>query len=481
MEKAWTLPPPSPTNGLTRLSVASARPRRLQSWLPLLRPRPLPESAEVLARLLDELARLRIDHRRRYQLLELCRPHAGVLIERLQSQCLNLPLGSPESGLQAAALAHRLGEHLARGYQQVAGSLLRRQQTAGTALASALQRACDALAQRLYLHFLLATAPEPELWARLHRLYAVAEQAAVEKVVVGDDSTPGGNASTHRVYARLLLLASAQPNQLSPPSLLALRRASAHWVTWPELSAQPGDALFLIDLDRDAPPRPVSAGPAGCRRYFDTRPLATALGEDRAGQGGLLSEPLLQHLRWAWFGPRQRQFARRPDTGELLLCLGLSSVHDQLGRHTDEDGPHRARCIDSGAGGHCLQWLGRVPETLRTGGLLALRDPRGGGWRAAQIRWVRRAPPRVRFGVELLPESTRAVRVSHHGEAAPEPALLLPAPTAIDSATLLVDGARYRSGACVTLWDQTPRHACLGLRLAGSSEVGHYTLRETAG
>ena len=232
MEQAVSVLPDYRDSGeIKRLSIASARPKRLRGWLnELCVSRPMDCAPSVL-RLLDELARLRLEPRRRLELLELVRPTVRQLGYALERHYLNLPLLPPPSGVRAAALAAELFDRLALGYESVARSLLDggRARAVRHATALSLQRAMDAVAQRLFVHFLLYTRAEECLWARLHRLYALAERDALEGIIVADPDLPGQEGSVHIAYARLLLVASAQPNQLRQPALMALYRAAAHW------------------------------------------------------------------------------------------------------------------------------------------------------------------------------------------------------------------------------------------------------------
>ncbi|HEX5678078.1 MAG TPA: hypothetical protein VFX91_08905, partial [Alcanivorax sp.] len=353
------------------------------------------------------------------------------------------------------------------------------------AAATALQRAMDARAQDLFLHMLLYKDPPAGAWGALHSLYAVAERHALEALTVPDPELPGQEGAVLIAYARLLLTASAQPNQLRQPALMALYRAAAHWARWMPLSAEAADAPFHVDLHRDAGPQPVAAAAADGEvlRYFDTRPLAAALAEDGpAHRSRPLSDILSHHLRWAWLGPRLRRAPRRPANGEMLLCLGLDAVHQRLDPSLDQgDGDqalHRVQRIDHGDGGYCLEWRGGTPTTLRAGGLLALSPTEQPHWRVGEIRWVAWLGDAVRLGVALLPETLRPVRISAGDPNAwPAPALLVPSPEGGDPETLVVPTTGYRSGTRLTLWDGPPRDARLGVRLAGSPDIAQYTLR----
>jgi len=480
-EPAWEMCLGVPIPELEKLSLASARPRRLRAWLEALPISDPHRSAPSLLTLLDELARLRIDGRRRLALLEQVRPRVRQLAGTLESRYLNLPLMPPERALEAAALTRRLFQGLASGYQSVARPLLggRLSIPERQAAATALQRAMDAHAQDIFLHMLLYNDPPEGTWKALHSLYAVAERHALETVTVADPELPGQEGSILIAYARLLLTASAQPNQLRQPALMALYRAAAHWARWLPLSVDAGDAPFLVDLQQDAGPLPVAASGNGTTlRYFDTRPLAAALAEDGpADRRRPLSDILSHHLRWAWLGPRQRRLPRSPADGEMLLCLGLDAVHRRLGDEDDGEPLHRVHRIDHADGGYCLEWRGATPAGLRAGVVLALKPVEQGGWRVGEIRWVAWVGEAVRLGVALLPETLRAVRISAGDPRAwPAPALLVPAPDG-NPETLVVPTTGYRSGTRVTLWDGVPRDARLGIRLAGSPDIVQYTLR----
>ena len=482
-ESAWEVRLGIPQPELDKLSLASARPRRLRAWLDALPMGEPHRSAPPLLTLLDELPRLRVDGRRRLALLEEIRPRLRQLAYTLESRYLNLPLMPPERALQAAALSHRLFQGLAIGYQSVAAPLLRGKlnRPERQAAATALQRAMDARAQDLFLHMLLYKEPPAGTWQVLHNLYAEAERHALEALTVSDPELPGEEGAVLIAYGRLLLTASAQPNQLRQPALMALYRAAAHWARWMPLLADAADAPFHVDLQSDAGPQALSARADNGQalRYFDTRPLAAALAEGGPGHRSRpLSDILSHHLRWAWLGPRERRGPRRPVDGEMLLCLGLDAVHRRLDQGEGDEPLHRVRRVDHGDGGYCLEWRGGTPNTLRAGGLLALSPMEQPQWRVGEIRWVAWLGDAVRLGVALLPETLRPVRVSAGDPSAwPAPALLVPSPEGDDPETLVVPTTGYRSGTRLTLWDGPPRDTRLGVRLAGSPDIAQYTLR----
>ena len=78
-ESAWEVRLGVPEPELDKLSLASARPRRLRAWLDALPIGDPHRGAPPLLTLLDELPRLRVDGRRRLALLEEIRPRLRQL------------------------------------------------------------------------------------------------------------------------------------------------------------------------------------------------------------------------------------------------------------------------------------------------------------------------------------------------------------------------------------------------------------------
>ena len=81
-ESAWEVRLGVPEPELDKLSLASARPRRLRAWLDALPIGDPHRGAPPLLTLLDELPRLRVDGRRRLALLEEIRPRLRQLAWR---------------------------------------------------------------------------------------------------------------------------------------------------------------------------------------------------------------------------------------------------------------------------------------------------------------------------------------------------------------------------------------------------------------
>lgn len=183
----------------------------------------------------------------------------------------------------------------------------------------------------------------------------------------------------------------------------------------------------------------------------------------QVNKGELLTSGLFQHLIGIWSAPTERTFARRSYEGQLLLCLGLTATHYHLAdeldfesvinirntfteeeanlflRKSGDDGvqpdvwrysigtvdgldtdigkpakkssagqqemypPVAVAIVNISPGGYCIRWQGEPPISLRTGEILALREPDDSSWNIGVIRWVKQLPTEgAEAGIEIL-------------------------------------------------------------------------------
>jgi hypothetical protein len=95
--------------------------------------------------------------------------------------------------------------------------------------------------------------------------------------------------------------------------------------------------------------------------------------------------------------------------------LGLASSGDFDISYTPQDEQVKAeatrehietyRCsiVNISPGGYCVRWSGKTPNVLRTGELVAVREPSDKTWHVGLIRWVKQNPTEgAEFGIEIL-------------------------------------------------------------------------------
>lgn len=332
-----------PDQDLQVLTIGSDQPKKLKVWvdeLPLVN---MGETSRQLYQFIQELNRLQIGTPQRLQLLEVVRPVIEHVCSALGKHYLNQSLVLPEKARRVASLAQALQNHLAGGYKMVAVRMLKRlREREGKAnLALAIHRAMTALTETLVRSYQLYFPTPRHLWLELHQLYLLAEMNGVQDIEVSDaEFRDIESSSVSDAYARVLLLATAKPNQLRQQEIAVLYRATEEWSGYVEIKhAWDEDDLFVFDLQQDRPPTyrtHVSVAGADSR-YIDSRLLNSKLGEVAAGAApeGFsvpkgISDNLLAHLQQAWGALTERSFKRVGQTGTVDLSLGLNALHLHL-------------------------------------------------------------------------------------------------------------------------------------------------------
>ena len=323
-----------PEQDISRLSVGSDNPKKLQAWVDALPPLNLGESARQLYQYLQELNRLKLDFHKRLPLLEIIFPAIDRVCHGLGKHYLNQPLVLPEKA-RKAALAQALQGHLANGYKLVAAHGLAKihDKEVRQQVTLACYRAISALSNALLRCYQLYFPLPKNLWLEIHQLYLLAEQYQLldRRLSQSDDATP------KKAYVSALLLAAARPNQLRQQETSLIEQACVEWSNWVDVRReQQREDLFAVELNMDRGPIYGSQLPSrhGSCRYIDTRQLVQQLSL-RPEVSGLtfpkgMSASLLTHLRQAWGSLAERSFRRIGQEGHLELCIGLAAVHYHL-------------------------------------------------------------------------------------------------------------------------------------------------------
>lgn len=322
-----------PDQDLPHLTLGSDNPKKLQLWIDNLPVMNMGEMAKQLYQYIQELNRLRVEPKLRFQLLEVVRPSIQHVCQSLQKHYLNQALVLPEKARRVASLAQSLQGHLANGYKLVAvrglkKRLLRR------AVTVSIHRAITALGDTLLRCYQLYFPSPRYLWLELHQLYLLAELHDLTESVVEDVL---GNSTIQTAYARTLLLATAKPNQLRQQELALIYEAGYQWASLIDIrEASSNDDLFVFDLQADRAPiyRTHASQATESWRYIDSGRLIEAMAAWQDDPEGTelsipkgLSENIVDHLRQVWGALTERAFARVPDSGEIEICFGLVGVH----------------------------------------------------------------------------------------------------------------------------------------------------------
>ena len=326
-----------PEQDLPHLTVGADQPRKLQQWVDALPVMNMGETARQLYEFIQELNRLQLDSRQRYQLLEIVRPSILLVCDSLQKHYLNQALVLPEKARRVASLAQSLQGHLANGYKLVAVRGMRKvkDKAVRRAVATAIHRAMTALGDTLLRCYQLYFSCPRHLWLELHQLYLLAETNGLASQSIQEE---GKELSTiQSAYARCLLLSTAKPNQLRQQELALVYRVAEAWAGLVDIrEASSSDDLFVFDLQADRPPiyRTHASQATEGWRYIDSLRLVEAMAACRRDPENptlsippTMDESLLDHLQQVWGALTERAFKRVEESGEIELCFGLVGVH----------------------------------------------------------------------------------------------------------------------------------------------------------
>ena len=365
-----------PEQDLPHLTVGADQPKKLQQWVDALPVMNMGETARQLYEFIQELNRLQLDSRQRFQLLEIIRPSILLVCDSLQKHYLNQALVLPEKARRVASLAQALQGHLANGYKLVAVRGMRKvkDKAVRRAVAISVHRAISALGDTLLRCYQLYFSCPRHLWLELHQLYLLAEVNGIATLPVQEEGER--ETTVQSAYARCLLLSTAKPNQLRQQELALVYRATEEWASLVKIrEATSSDDLFVFDLQADRPPiyRTHASQVTEGWRYIDSLRLVESIAACRRDpEDDALTVPkgmddgLLDHLQQVWGALTERAFKRVAEGGEIELCFGLVGVHYFLSGKTPFEAMVERGSLSVGGSGDSNRFLSNIRMTSQT-------------------------------------------------------------------------------------------------------------------
>lgn len=344
-----------PTEGLAQLSFCSGnKEAQVKVWLQSL---PLTQAQQVSAQLytaVHELSRLRTSSDNRLAILELLRAPVHQTLSGLALKYLNQPLILPEAALKTATVAQAIQKHFLNSYLAVVKEICTPHATRipPEQQALAIHRSLVALSLLLLRSYQLYLPVSNQVWTEIHTLYQLACALELQQLPV-EDKLPHqqGLKTIHHVYLRILLLATARPNQLRQDEIESTYNVLELLAPGAEL--KPYDPagkenLFVVLTDSNRPPfykshwRPASHPGVEPPLEIRTSPLVNKLQElQSSGNEGVdasisqrnqlnLSAALTKHLAQAWSHLALRSFERQEVNAEIEVTVGLTNIHFHL-------------------------------------------------------------------------------------------------------------------------------------------------------
>lgn len=413
---------------------------------------------------LPEVTRLKTSAANRLDILEELRPYVQQCIQSLAKGFLNQPLTMEEKKIKTATVAQALQKHMTNGYLQVIRDLapkFKLNKSSDPKLELAVHRAVTGCGLMLLRCYQLYTPIPGGLWIELHSLYRLAETLGFAERSINDSLLQRSPAcSIYFAYLRALLLASSRPNQLRQLEVLYSYEVLEDWVQFIRLlgdSSGKPENLFLVNLSSDSGPLYKSRF-TGSRehdiRELDLSALVTVLKRQQEQKDGSnppinvpksMSTALIEHLIQAWSVNQQRSFERQASKSHIEVCVGIRNLHLQitqgvafeefLGQQDEEieeitmshdpwatnfgSAPGQAddsdrdaaplftiRVVDVSPGGYCLEWSDTIPNQVRAGEILGLREEGRHRWGLGVIRWIQQQRNATRLGIQLLAPKT---------------------------------------------------------------------------
>jgi hypothetical protein len=428
----------------------------------------------ALAARLEELNGAHVAAAERLAILELLRgPIADVQIEQAK-KFAGKPLPHSPQRREILASVTALWDALGLGYQRALQALAAMNGDRAS-IALACHRAIDATARTMLAHAHAYVQPRPTDLARLHRLYAFAEQRGIAVQPVPDRlSRTGRSCTVTRTYAQALLLDASSPRERRPEHVELVDRWLGHWA--PKIAVSPSaprgssTTPMLVDLATESgASRRERTGPTV--RFLDVSEISRSLAKrvHAIKQGKTPAEVGLEgdvepqealallvalYRHWCEDQPR-RAHERRNVNAPVCVCTGITATHFALGdRLADANAAGGAALPPASSETWVLRdesiaGVGLIRRRddsraapLGHGQLLMVRPEAGGAGMLAAVQWLQEAPDGdLHVGARILPgiaqpvtaraaepqeSETQAIALSALAALAAPPTIVLP-------------------------------------------------------
>lgn len=448
------------------------KPKQVAAWLQRL---PLSNPLEAAEELSDYLAtanRAKLSEDARAKMLEALTPAIEETVSALREQYASAPLPLAARLRPNPEQAQRLLLEQALAYKILIMDRLGRTFRLGKKrLPEYIQKLLLCLREILVISFETHENVPKGVWVDLHQTYNYALRDGLAETIPENGKlleTP------EQIYKGILLLALADPYRFPQIELPWAKDIIARFSNlanlFPAEEAKGHAGLFVIEVNTDAPPKPMAweSHPTHPRweLMLNTTELVKHLAmlsahvkgkedPEKLGLPTAARDPeyavMLRRLKLGWGASVQRQSQRRRHQRgkEFEVGFGLRSVYQLIGpvgveRHVasgqGEPAPAVMRCqtVDDSMGGLALRKSGNVAVQVRVGDLVGIRQENG-HWSVGLVRWFR--VPKVGelyFGVQLMAPKALSVQIKRNDTGKLYAGLLIQAsPTLKLSAMLL--------------------------------------------
>lgn len=448
------------------------KPKQVSAWLKHL---PLSDPQQAAGELADYLAtanRTKMGHDVRARMVEQLDLVVGETVSALREQYASAPLPLAPRLRPNPEIAQRLLLEHATAYKILVLSWLGQTfHLSRKPLPRYLQRLLLCLQQLLEISFETHENVPEGAWVDLHQTFNYALRTGLAEVIPEDSKTM---LSVEQIYKGCLLMALADPYRLPQIELPWAKDVIARFGNLAEIfpaeEAKGHAGLFIIEVNTDAPPKPLAweQHPTDPRwdLILNTTELAKHLAmlathvkgredPEKLGLPTAARDPeyavMLRRLKLSWGASvlRQSQRRRHQRGKEFEVGFGLRSVYQLIGpvageRHLvsapGDPPPMVMRCttVDDSMGGLALRKSGILSAQVKVGDLVGIHQDNG-AWSVGLVRWFR-VPKEgeLFFGIQLLAPSAHSVQVRRNDTGKQYPGLLLQASPALKQSAMLL-------------------------------------------
>jgi len=325
---------------------------KVDKWLAELPKANVGETAKLVFNTLVETNHLRYTHKDRARFLEELRPTIQFVTAAMRKHFVGTSFPLPKKSQRVAAATREIYSQLAMGYIICVEDLLEKTIlfTDKRLLVTLIHRAISCLSRVLLTSYQVYSPYPEEIWIKIHKLYAYAEEHKLLRTEVTDNQRVFiKKSSISEEYSRILLLSLASPYRLRQGEVHKVYNTLERWTIKSHLFQIKQDEVvqgyFAVNLKLDNPPRNIALVNQNCNpidcRTLDTDILADAIRDEiqntqDAGQTTItgiempspeLSHDLLRRLLTAWAVIAKRNFPRSEKHERVLVAIGLSASH----------------------------------------------------------------------------------------------------------------------------------------------------------
>lgn len=317
-------------------------PANVKAWIDNLPMANVGETTRLLYNALQELNSLDIPTQQRFKTMELLGKPTDFVGKNMKKHFVGQQLPLDAKNLKIARLARAISSEMAIGYK-----ILVMEQIAGLGrkdnklLVTSIIRSIKLLSAVLLNAYQVYDAYPKYVWLELNNLYQYAEANKLHEIAITNESRAGSTQTTVTdAYKQIVLLALSCPYRLRHNEVENVYSALEQWSSYTDLQPidENADALFSITLNTDRAPgylvlRQANENRNNCR-VLDANRLSERLRKilsDKSKSSSLgkykLSVNALRRLMLAWGVMPKRRFSRTKDQSEVMVAMGLSSIH----------------------------------------------------------------------------------------------------------------------------------------------------------